>query len=37
MNTLRDFVAVYRLYRSHNPRKHALMSAYRIAVLHLPF
>lgn len=37
MNTLRNFVAVYRLYRAHNPRKHALMSAYRIAIQKCPF
>lgn len=37
MNTLRNFIAVYKLYRAHNPRKHALTAAWRIAVTGLPF
>lgn len=37
MNTLRNFIATYRLYRAGNPRRHALVSAYRIAVQRLPF
>lgn len=37
MNTLRDFLATYRLYRAHHPRSYALVSAYRIAVQRLPF
>jgi hypothetical protein len=37
MTTLRNFIAIYRLYRAHNPRKYALQSAYRIAIQRLPF
>lgn len=37
MNKLRTFVAIYKLYRAHNPRKHALSAAWRIAVVGLPF
>lgn len=37
MNTLRHFMATYRLYRSHHPRSYALATAYRIAVQRLPF
>lgn len=37
MNTIRHFIAIYRLYRSQHPRKYALQSAYRIAVLGQPF
>ena len=34
---LRDFIAVYRLYRAHHPRRYALKTAWRIAVLKWSF
>jgi hypothetical protein len=37
VNTIRHFIAIYRLYRAGNPRRHAFVSAYRIAVQRLPF
>lgn len=37
MNKFLHFVAIYKLYRAHNPRKHALTAAWRIAVTGLPF
>lgn len=37
MNTLRDFIRVYRLYAGHHPRGYALRIAWGIAVRGLPF
>ena len=37
MNTAREFVNVYRLYRQCHPRRYALATAWRIAVLGVPF
>lgn len=38
MNTARDFLNVFRLYRRHrNGVKHSAVAAYRIAIQKLPF
>lgn len=37
MNTIRDFISVYRLYAAHHPRRYALRIAYGCAVRGLPF
>lgn len=37
MKTLREFIAVYRLYRKHHTRRYAARIAYGCAVLGLPF
>jgi hypothetical protein len=34
---LREFIAVYRLYRRAHPASYALKSAWRIAVQGVPF
>jgi hypothetical protein len=34
---IRDFIAVYRLYRNHHPRGYALRQAWNIAVRAIPF
>lgn len=37
MSRLRDFFAVYRLYRHHHSRRYALARAWGIAFHGLPF
>lgn len=37
MNTLRDFIGLYRLYRVKHSRAYALKRAYGIAFTKLPF
>ena len=37
MNRLRDFLAVYRLYRQAHPVSYSITTAWRITVQGLPF
>lgn len=37
MNTLRDFVGMYRMYRNHHTAAYAARQAWRIVVRGLPF
>lgn len=37
MNTIKDFVSLYRLYRVKHPRLYALRRAYGIAFTNEPF
>ena len=37
MTQLKDFIALYRLYRVKHPRIYALKRAYDIAFTNLPF
>lgn len=37
MNTAREFINVFRLYRRHHPARYALATAWRIAVRGVPF
>lgn len=37
MKRIREFIAIYRLYAAHNPRRYALRIAYGCAFKGLPF
>ena len=37
MNTIKDFISLYRLYRVKHSRAYALKRAYGIAFTNLPF
>ena len=37
MTTLRDFISLYRLYRVKHSRRYALLRAYEISFLSIPF
>lgn len=37
MNTAREFINVFRLYRRFQPTTYAARAAWRIAVLRMPF
>lgn len=37
MNTLRDFIGLYRLYRKHHGRVYSVRRAYEISFLSIPF
>jgi hypothetical protein len=37
MSRLSEFIALYRMYRKHHPRRYALERAYQIAFQAYPF